>query len=104
LLVHADHQQTSTTGRDRGAYRHFTQNIKHSGAPAGDKHNDGGGMYRIRQGKEVLAHELPLHGGKARTLALGCSVPSGIAQPLARRKRRDKDPEATGKERDRCQA
>ena len=23
----------------------FTRNTKHSGAPAGDKHSDGGGMY-----------------------------------------------------------
>ena len=36
---------TNKTGTSMALTDTFTRNTKHSGAPAGDKHSDGGGMY-----------------------------------------------------------
>ena len=49
----------------------FTKNAKHSGAPAGDKHTDGGGMYLLvtKAGKYWRMNYR--FAGKRKTLALG---------------------------------
>ena len=49
----------------------FTRNTKHSGAPAGDKHSDGGGMYLhiTKAGKYWRMNYR--FGGKQKTLAMG---------------------------------
>ena len=49
----------------------FTRNTKHSGAPAGDKHSDGGGMYLhiTKIGKYWRMNYR--FAGKQKTLALG---------------------------------
>ena len=36
----------------------FMKNAKHSGKPAGDKHSDGGGMYRKHVPLAFLKHKL----------------------------------------------
>lgn len=65
----------------------FVKNVKHTGAPAGDKHTDGHGMFLLVKaaGKYWRLNYRFL--GKQKTLALGVYPEVGLAQA---RKRRDK--------------
>ena len=65
----------------------FTQNTEHSGAPAGDKHSDGGGMYLhiTMAGKYWRMNYC--FAGKQKTLALGVYPAVSLADA---RKGRDK--------------
>lgn len=65
----------------------FVKNVKHTGAPAGDKHTDGHGMFLLVKaaGKYWRLNYRFL--GKQKTLALGVYPKVGLAQA---RKRRDK--------------
>lgn len=65
----------------------FVKNVKHTGAPAGDKHTDGQGMFLLVKaaGKYWRLNYRFL--GKQKTLALGVYPEVGLAQA---RKRRDK--------------
>ena len=58
----------------------FTRNTKHSGAPAGDKHSDGGGMYLhiTKAGKYWRMNYR--FAGKQKTLALGVYPAVSLAQ------------------------
>jgi integrase len=49
----------------------FTKNAKHSGAPAGDKHSDGGGMYLLVNKAGKYWRMDYRFAGKRKTLALG---------------------------------
>ncbi len=65
----------------------FTKNVKHSGAAAGDKHADGGGMYLLvkRGGKYWRMNYR--YANKRKTLALGVYPAVSLAKA---RQRRDK--------------
>ena len=54
----------------------FTRNTKHSGAPAGDKHSDGGGMYLHITGAGKYWRMNYRFAGKQKTLALGVYLSS----------------------------
>ena len=72
LLVHADTSKPDTNrGQTVALTDTFTRNIKYSGAPAGDKHSDGGGMYLhiTKAGKYWRMNYR--FAGKQKTLALG---------------------------------
>ena len=65
----------------------FTKNTKHSGAAAGDKHTDGGGMYLlVNKGGKYWRMDYR-HADKRRTLALGVYPAVSLAKA---RQRRDK--------------
>ena len=65
----------------------FTRNTKHSGAPAGDKHSDGGGMYLHITGAGRYWRMNYRFAGKQKTLALGVYPAVSLANA---RKGRDK--------------
>ena len=65
----------------------FTRNTKHSGAPAGDKHSDGGGMYLHITGAGKYWRMNYRFAGKQKTLALGVYPAVSLADA---RKGRDK--------------
>jgi integrase len=65
----------------------FTKNIKHTGAPAGDKHTDGGGMYLlVNKGGKYWRMNYRFD-DKRKTLALGVYPAVSLAKA---RQRRDK--------------
>ena len=65
----------------------FAKNIKHTGAPAGDKHTDGGGMYLMVKAGGKYWRMDETHAEKLKTLALGV-YPE--VSPAKARQRRDK--------------
>ena len=72
LLVLSNTSKTDTNKRQAVALTDtFTRNTKHSGAPAGDKHSDGGGLYLhiTKAGKYWRMNYR--FAGKQKTLALG---------------------------------
>ena len=62
------------------------KNLKHSGAPAGDKHTDGGGMYLLVTATAKCWRMNYRFDGKQKTLALGIYPAVSLAKA---RKRRD---------------
>jgi integrase len=64
----------------------FVRTIKHSGAPAGDKHSDGGALYLLVKAAGKYWRMDYRFAGKRKTLALGVYPAVSIAQA---RKRRD---------------
>ena len=49
----------------------FVKSVKHTGAPAGDKHTDGGGMYLLVNGAGRYWRMNYRFADKRKTLALG---------------------------------
>ncbi len=81
LLVHADTSKPDTNkGQTVALTDTFTRNTKHSGAPAGDKHSDGGGMYLhiTKAGKYWRMNYR--FAGKQKTLALGVYPAVSLAE------------------------
>jgi integrase len=64
----------------------FVRNVKHSGAPAGDKYSDGQGMYLLVKTTHLYWRMNYRFLGKQKTLALGVYPAVSLAQA---RKRRD---------------
>lgn len=64
----------------------FVRNVKHSGAPSGDKHTDGQGMFLLVKGIHKYWRMQYRYAGKQKTLALGVYPAVSLAQA---RKRRD---------------
>lgn len=63
----------------------FIRNVKHKGAPAGDKHTDGGGMYLlVKAGGKYWRMDYRF-AGKRKTLALGVYQAVSLAQARKRR-------------------
>lgn len=63
----------------------FIRQVKHSGAPAGDKHTDGQGMYLHVKAAGKYWRMSYRFDGKQRTLALGVYPEVGLAAARARR-------------------
>lgn len=63
----------------------FVRNVKHSGAPAGDKHTDGQGMFLLVKGPHKYWRMHYRFAGKQRALALG--VYPAVSLALARKRR-----------------
>lgn len=63
----------------------FLKNVKHSGAPAGDKHTDGGGMYLLVNSGGKYWRINYRFAGKRKTLALGVYPDVGLAAARAKR-------------------
>ena len=81
LLVCGDTSKTDTNkGQTVALTNTFTQNTKYSGASAGDKHSDGGGMYLhiTKAGKYWRVNYR--FAGKQKTLALGVYPAVSLAQ------------------------
>lgn len=57
----------------------FVKNIKHTGAPAGDKHADGGGMYLLVNVSGKYWRINYRFADKRKTLALGVYPDVGLA-------------------------
>ncbi len=73
----------------------FVRNVKHTGAPAGDKHTDGGGMYLLVNAAGKYWRMNYRFADKRKTLALGVYPAVSLADA---RKRRDKARELLAKE------
>lgn len=73
----------------------FVRNVKYSGAPAGDKHTDGGGMYLLVNAAGKYWRMNYRFADKRKTLALGVYPAVSLADA---RKRRDKARELLAKE------
>lgn len=63
----------------------FVRQVKHSGAPAGDKHSDGNGLFLLVKGTNKYWRLSYRFAGKQKTLALGVYPSVSLAQ--ARRQR-----------------
>ncbi len=63
----------------------FVKNIKHSGAPSGDKHSDGDGMYLLVTAAGKYWRMDYRHLGKRKTLALGVYPAVTLAKARERR-------------------
>lgn len=87
----AVHQNTAKRHTAKGEHmpltHTFAKNVKHSGAPAGDKHTDGGGMYLLVNGGGKYWRMNYRFAGKRKTLALGVYPAVSL---LKARQRRDK--------------
>jgi integrase len=86
LLVRTDCEKKSTNTGDLVALTDtFVKQVKHSGAPAGDKYSDGGGMYlHVTQSGKYWRMNYRF-GGKQKTLALG--VYNTVTLSKARKRR-----------------
>lgn len=65
----------------------FVKSVKHTGAPAGDKHTDGGGMYLLVNGAGRYWRMNYRFADKRKTLALGTYPEVSLAKARARREK-----------------
>lgn len=65
----------------------FVKNVKHTGASAGDKHTDGGGMYLLVNGAGRYWRMNYRFAGKRKTLALGTYPEVSLSKARARREK-----------------
>ena len=65
----------------------FVKNVKHTGAPAGDKHADGGGMYLLVNASGKYWRINYRFADKRKTLALGVYPDVSLAKARQRRDR-----------------
>ena len=63
----------------------FVKNVKHTGAPAGDKHADGGGMYLLVNAAGKYWRINYRFADKRKTLALGVYPDVGLADARIKR-------------------
>ncbi|MEY3263409.1 MAG: hypothetical protein RL717_886 [Pseudomonadota bacterium] len=63
----------------------FVRSTKHSGAPAGDKHRDGAGMFLLINGSGKYWRIDYRFAGKRKTLALGVYPSVSLAKAWQRR-------------------
>ena len=63
----------------------FIRQVKHTGAPAGDKHTDGQGLYLLVKGAGKYWRMDYRHAGKRKTLALGVYPAVSLAKARKRR-------------------
>ena len=63
----------------------FIKQVKHSGAPAGDRYADGGNMYLLVKAAGKYWRQDYTHADKRKTLALGVYPAVSLAKARARR-------------------